>query len=181
MSENLENPTKKESNLLKEIEDHGYILWRCRGASMEPLIDSDTDMILIRRIDGDIRPWDVAMYTKSKQAERENSGDYILHRVIENKGDHCIILGDNCTDLEYVSMDRIVGVMGDRIRGGESLDTGSYKYRAYMGLWVKPWRARIRAIKVKRQLRRAWWKSVAILSPYTPEPVKKCIKSLIIR
>lgn len=172
------NNSERQQGLREELERSGRIVWRCKGFSMMPLIRSGHDAVVIVKADDSIKPMDVVMYTRPGSGSQS---DYVLHRVIEDAGDHYIILGDNCIGLEKVPKEDVLGVMRDLIKNGKPYDFDSLKHRAYIRLWIRPWPVRIAILKGKCRVKRCWWKSVEILSPYTPRPVKEAIKSLIMK
>ena len=176
MKKDASNNLERQQGLGEELERSGRIIWRCRGFSMLPLIRSEHDVVVIEKPDGSVKPMDVVMYFK-----RGSDHEYVLHRVIEDAGDHYIILGDNCIGLEKVPKEDVLGVMRDLIKNGRPYDLDSLKHRAYIRLWIRPWPVRIAILKGKCRVKRCWWKSVEILSPYTPRPVKEAIKSLIMK
>ena len=143
---------------------------------MLPLIHSEHDVVVIEKANDSVKPMDVVMYPK-----RGTDHEYILHRVIEDGGDHYVILGDNCVGLEKIPKEDILGVMRDLIKSGRPYDFGSMRHRAYIRFWIRPWPVRMALLKGRDQAKHCWWKSVEILSPYTPRPVKEAIKSLIMR
>lgn len=147
---------------------------------MEPFIHEDTNAVVLEKVERPLCAHDVVLYKIKVRIQGEGEAQrYILHRIIGEKGDNYIILGDNCTSLEYVRKDEIIAVMRALLREGEEVDLGGLKHRLYMRLWVRPWRMRVRMIKLRGGFLRGWWKFVEIAAPYTPRPIKEGIKRLI--
>ena len=114
---------------------------------MKPFIHADTDVVVIEKAVHPLRPSDIALYKKGKS-------EYVLHRIIKCEGDRYVLLGDNCVTLEYVPKDAVIGVMKSLLRNGKEVKISGLKNKIYKNLWIKPWRARIFAIRVRNKLRR---------------------------
>lgn len=122
------------------------------GKSMLPLVREGLDTIVVAPCSaGDLVPMDVVLY------EREGAGgeaEYVLRRVVSRKGPGIVALGDNCTWLEEVPAAQVRGVLVGLYRtdaGTNFLLTA--RYRAYLALWCRPWRARVALLRACRRLR----------------------------
>ena len=126
------------------LEKFGSIIWNVKGRSMWPLIRDSVDYVVIERAGGEIKPYEVVLFVKDLYTcdDKEMKRKYVLHRFIKNDEDTCIILGDNCVTYEHVPADKIVGVMTELIKNGKAYNFDSAIYKAYMNLWVKPYKVR---------------------------------------
>ena len=105
----------------------GYLVYRTRGVSMEPMLRQNRDLVVIRPPSSRLKKYDVALYKR---------GDaYVLHRVIEDKGDHYLIRGDNTYALENVPDSAVIGVLTGFQRKGKQIDVCSRGYQRYVKLW----------------------------------------------
>lgn len=120
------------------LEEYGSIIWNGKGVSMKPLIRDSVDYAVIKRAGREIKPYDVVLYSRDASPNKK----YVLHRVIKRDGDTYIVMGDNCVTYEYVSADKIVGVMTGLVRNGKPYNFYSIAYKTYINFWIKPYRAR---------------------------------------
>ena len=146
------NTESNVTNIEESLAEYGTTLWRGKGFSMEPLIQSASDIIVLERPTKPLQKYDIAVYRKDNNNEKDQ---YVLHRVIGEDEDKYIFLGDNCITLECVPKDRVLGVMKELLRDGRPVKLSGIKQDLYMNLWVKPWRMRIAAIKIRGKVRRA--------------------------
>ncbi|MBQ7363608.1 MAG: S24/S26 family peptidase [Clostridia bacterium] len=112
----------------EELKVHGAYASVTKGVSMRPLFKTDRDMVILEAPRGELKKYDVALY-------RDGTGKYILHRVIAVKEDHYVIRGDNTYVREYVSKDRIIGVLTEFNRAGKHISVENRRYRLYARLW----------------------------------------------
>lgn len=105
----------------------GRLVYRTRGASMEPMLRQDRDLVIIRAADSRLRKYDVAFYRRGS--------DYILHRVIKVKEDSYLIRGDNTFSLEDVPDNAVIGVLTGFQRKGKEHSTDDRSYRRYVRFW----------------------------------------------
>jgi len=127
----------------RELENNGVYASVTRGNSMEPLFKTHRDVVIVKRIDCELKPYDVALY-------RGNDGNYILHRVLKVKDDYYVIRGDNTFAKEYVPKCEVVGVLISFNRKGKEHSVSEFGYKLYSRLWrfIYPIRC------IKRFLRR---------------------------
>lgn len=121
-----------EYKSLKEILDTtGTYTGLTMGASMQPLIHQQRDNIIVVKNKGRLKKYDVPIYVTAK-------GKYIMHRIIEVKDDHYIIVGDNLLEREYVTDDMICGVLVGFYKNGKHyVDCEkSVLYKLYSRIWV---------------------------------------------
>ena len=122
----------------------GYLAYTNVGTSMMPLIRQGLDIIEIKKKGEErFKRYDVVLYKRGSS--------YILHRILKVRNYDYVIVGDHCFQKEYVTDDRILGVLVGIVRGGKHIDVKNIRYRAYVHLWCDfyPVRAAILWIKYK--------------------------------
>lgn len=150
-------PSKESGQLMhkstfeEEIERSGKIIYTNVGDSMMPLIKQGRDVLVISKPNGRLKRYDVPLY-------KRDSGQYVLHRILEVRENDYVICGDNRWKKEYGITDRhIIGVLTGMIRDGREIPVTDRKYRLYVHLWcdffpVRAWVIRARQF-LKRRLR----------------------------
>lgn len=127
----MANIEEQEYHSIKEVLDaNGIYTGLTKGISMEPLIHHQKDNIIIVKPKCRLKKYDVPVYL--------NNGKYIMHRVIEVKEDHYVIVGDNLTKREYVTDDMVVGVLVGFYKNGKRYVDfeKSRAYKIYSKVWV---------------------------------------------
>ena len=108
----------------------GVVVYRVEGVSMRPMLRMDRDIVVIRKPNGRLQKYDVALY-------RRQTGNYVLHRVVRVLEDGYIIRGDNCfRDETDITDAQIVGVLTQFQRRGKQISVTAPFYRLYARLWV---------------------------------------------
>ena len=105
----------------------GYLVYRTRGTSMEPMLRQNRDLVTARVPTGRLKKYDVALYKRGKA--------YVLHRVVGVKPDHYLIRGDNTYAIERVPDEAVIGVLSAFLRKGKNHDVNERGYRAYVRVW----------------------------------------------
>ena len=141
----------KKSTFEQEIQKSGKLIYTNVGNSMMPFIRQGRDILIISKVNGRLKRYDVPLY-------KRDSGQYVLHRILKVRKDDYIICGDNRYVKEYGITDKnIIGVLTAVIRNGKEIPVTDYKYRIYVHLWCDfcPIRAGIIRIKqfVERRLK----------------------------
>lgn len=118
-----------ESQHIEDVlEENGEISVCTSGVSMYPMLRNRRDMIVLKKLDRDLRKNDVPLY-------RAPSGKLVLHRILEVTPDGYIIRGDNLFCKEKVKHEQIIGVLKAFYRGGKYFDCEkSRKYKIYIVL-----------------------------------------------
>lgn len=101
------------------------------GESMWPMLRNRRDTIVVRRCEGRLQPFDVALYRRGS--------DYILHRVIKVVDGGYRILGDNCYFVEDVPEDAVLGRLDEFWRGEKHFDPRSCGWLLYARIWFSLW------------------------------------------
>ena len=105
----------------------GYLVYKTRGVSMEPMLHENRDLVIIQAPVSRLQKYDVALYKR---------GDaYVLHRVIGVEKDHYLIRGDNTYRIERVPDSAVIGVLTSFRRKGKEITTKSRGYILYTRLW----------------------------------------------
>ena len=111
-----------------ELRDHCVYASVTKGTSMRPLFKTNRDVIILVSADGDLRKYDVVLY-------KNNSGKYVLHRIVKVLPDKYVLRGDNTFVNEYVSKDRIIAVLTEFNRKGKKKSVNDIGYRFYSRFW----------------------------------------------
>lgn len=146
---NTLKPVCETLQLEKELDKKGSVIWKCNGISMLPFIKPEKDLVILESTKSEPKPYDVVMYIRQQNSTKE----YVLHRLMNKEDDTYVILGDNCTTLEYVEKDKVIALMTDIIRDGKKIEIDTLWYKLYMQLWIKPWKFRIITIKTKHKIK----------------------------
>ncbi len=105
----------------------GYLVYKTRGVSMEPMLRQNRDLVIIRIPACRLHKYDVALYRRGR--------NYVLHRVIGVEKDHYLIRGDNTYSVETVSDEDVIGVLTSFKRKGKEISTENRSYRFYVRFW----------------------------------------------
>lgn len=130
----------------------GRLIYTNRGDSMMPLIKQGRDLLVIsKKPKHRLKKYDVPLY-------KRDSGQYVLHRILQVRKHDYVICGDNRWTKEYGITDRhIIGVLTAVIRNGKEIKVTDRKYRLYVHLWCDLFPVRafvLRAInKIKRMIK----------------------------
>ncbi len=95
-----------------------------QGTSMLPMLRPGEDAVILRRPEGPIRKYDIALY-------RRLDGKYILHRIV-GVGKTYTTLGDNCVIPEKgIHSEQILAVVHRCYRGEEEIPMRGLRYGLY--------------------------------------------------
>ena len=121
-----------DASIEKVLNEHGFIVTEFSGTSMNPLLVSGRDKVLISKVTGRLKKGDVALYLR-------DNGSYILHRVYKVLPSSYVFYGDNHYVLEYgVKDENIIGVCEGYFKGEKYVDfKKSFKYKIYKFFWCK--------------------------------------------
>ena len=122
----------------------GRLIYTNVGDSMLPLIRDGRDLLVIEPPEGRLKKYDIAFY-------RRDSGQYVLHRVLEVREHDYVICGDNRWNRETGVTDRhILGVLKAVIRDGREISMSDPQMKLYAHLWCDFFPARAALLKVRR-------------------------------
>ena len=104
----------------------GFFLKETKGISMEPMLRQGRDQSLIRRVERELRKYDVVLF-------RRKNGQYVLHRIVGKRNGLFRIRGDNCMTEELVEQKQIIGILEGYYRGQTYVDCcKDLSYKAYV-------------------------------------------------
>ncbi len=111
------------------IEKTGRLIYTNKGDSMMPLIKEGRDILIIEKPTYPLKKYDVPLY-------KRDSGQYVLHRIIQVRKDDYVTMGDNRINKEYGITDRhIIGVLKGINRSGKNISVDDTGYKLYVRLW----------------------------------------------
>ena len=125
----------------------GYLVYKTRGVSMEPMLRQNRDLVIIRIPACRLQKYDVALYRRGSY--------YVLHRVIGVEKDHYLIRGDNTYSVEIVPDEAVIGVLTSFKRKGKTISTENRFYRFYVRFWNTIYPARALYARCRRAAVRA--------------------------
>lgn len=132
----------------EEIQTNGKLFYTNVGDSMYPLIRQDRDILIIEKVNGRLKKYDVPLY-------KRDNGKYVLHRVLKVRKDDYVIVGDNRYVKEYGITDKhIIGVLTGIVRGGKEISTKDIKYRIYVHIWCDFFPIRAFILKVIKVIKK---------------------------
>lgn len=137
--------------VMKEQLDNGKtVSFIPRGKSMEPMLHGGKDVIMLKKPEGRLHLFDVALYY------RKETDKYIIHRVVGFKSDGSYIMcGDNNFEKEYnITDEDIVAVLTAFYHKGQLKSVKDFSYRMYCNFWhyYKP--IRTIGVKIRSYLRK---------------------------
>ena len=133
------------NNIEEILKEKGVYVGKVLGDSMMPLLNENTDKVMITRPVFPLKKYDVPLYKRD--------GHLTLHRIIKVTPKGYVICGDNRVNLERdVTDEKIIGVLTGFWHGAEYTDTKNPKYRRYSRYIVLtyPIRKFIRHFKKKK-------------------------------
>lgn len=137
-----------KSTFEEEISRTGKLIYTNVGNSMMPLIREKRDLLIISKVSGRLKKYDVPLY-------KRDSGQYVLHRILKVRKDDYIICGDNRWKKEYGITDRhIIGVLTGVVRNGKTISVNNRMYRLYVHLWCDFFCIRAFILRTKNYLKR---------------------------
>ncbi len=123
----------KNTSIKEELLKNGNIIFPNKGTSMLPLLREGRDVMIIKKKKKGKRfhKGDAVLF------ERAN-GDLVLHRISDViRGGGYLIIGDNCTEKEYVREKDVLGIMTGVIRDGKkTVKVTDPAYRLYVNAWT---------------------------------------------
>lgn len=125
--------------LMKEqLEQGKTVSFVPRGKSMEPMLKGGEDVVFLKKPEGRLKLFDVALYYR-KETDR-----YVIHRVVGFCRDGSyVMLGDNNLQREFGIFDEdVVAVVTGYTHKGQTCSVDSLGYKLYCKVWFcfKPFR-----------------------------------------
>ncbi len=111
------------------IEKFGVYSCRPIGTSMFPTLDTSRDTVMLRKKEGRLKKYDVALY-------RRQNGTLVLHRVMSVEPDSYTMCGDNQYELESgVHEENVIAYLEGIYKGEKYISCDKRSYRVYVKLW----------------------------------------------
>ena len=105
----------------------GRLIYSHEGDSMEPLLQP-RDLLIIKPVTGRLQKGDIPLY-------RRDSGQVVLHRIVDIRRDGYVMCGDNRTEPEFGITDQhIIGKLDGIIRNGKTLTVEEAEQQGQMKL-----------------------------------------------
>lgn len=127
-NQNLDNMSvidRQQESLENALKRDGFVMSTIMGVSMLPTLRQNRDRVIIEVPKGMLKKYDIALYKRW-------DGQYVLHRVIDVRNDVYVIRGDNTYVDEFVSFDKVKGVVTHFVRGGKMIDVTEKEYSQYV-------------------------------------------------
>ena len=119
----------EKMNFRELLARDGRVVYTNRGDSMRPLIREGKDLLVIERMRGRPKKYDVPLYQR-------DSGEYVLHRILAVRADGYVLCGDNQWRREFgVREDQMLGLLTAVIRDGKEISMTAPKIQLYAHLW----------------------------------------------
>lgn len=83
-----------KSTFEEEISRTGKLIYTNVGDSMMPIIRQNRDLLIIEKVNGRLKKYDVPLY-------KRDSGQYVLHRILRVRKNDYVMCGDNRWQKEY--------------------------------------------------------------------------------
>ncbi len=115
------------SNPIEQLEKHGVYATNTQGKSMRPLFKTHRDAVVLKKLDREIKKYDVVLYTVGDK--------YVLHRVIGKKDGAFVIRGDNTFKKEFVKDSSVIAYMVSFNRKGKHHSIDDFGYKLYSRVW----------------------------------------------
>ena len=137
-----------KSSFEEILEKEGRLIYSNVGDSMQPLIRQGRDLLVIESPRGRLKKYDVPLY-------RRDSGQYVLHRVLQVREHDYVLCGENSWHKENGVTDRqILGVLTSVVRDGKELPVTDWRCRLYIHLWCGLFPLRALLLKGFHELKR---------------------------
>ncbi len=137
----MENERARSAcNYRAELEKNSAIAFVPSGNSMWPIIKNRAQSVIVERKNARLEKYDVALY------ERKN-GDFVLHRVMAVKDGGYTVCGDSQYTLEWVSEERVFGVMLGFYKKNKYIEVSNPKYIKKVKSWHE--KKMLRKIRLK--------------------------------
>ena len=133
------------------VESGKNVKFSPRGISMLPMLRQGKDSVVLSRIDGEPKKYDVVLYTGAKNK-------YTMHRIVGIKGDVYLIRGDNTYVLERVPKENIIGILAEFNRKGKRHTVEDISYKIYSRLRNFTYPVRFVFHKIRRLMAKIYHK-----------------------
>ncbi|MGN0242630.1 MAG: S24/S26 family peptidase [Lachnospiraceae bacterium] len=117
--------------MLEVLENGGEVTLTSTGISMMPLLQHRKDRVVLGKIDGTLKKYDIPLY-------KRDNGQYVLHRIVKVNADGTYnMCGDHQTQVEKgVRHEQLLGVVKRFTHAGAWCETNNIWYVVYEHIWV---------------------------------------------
>lgn len=113
------------------------------GSSMKPLLREHRDTVLLRKYEGNLKKYDIALFKRI-------DGNYALHRVVKVCDSTYFFCGDHQITIEKgITDDMIIGVAEGIYRDEKYISCDRFSYKIYSTIWVSVFSLRRLIFKIK--------------------------------
>ena len=119
---------ERYADLETALRERGEFICPIRGTSMMPMLDQNTDAVRLVFCDGArerLKRGDLPLY-------RGENGELILHRIIGAKKNGYRFCGDNCTAVEKVPFEAVIGRAVGYFKNGSYVSVEDAAYLRYV-------------------------------------------------
>ena len=115
----------------EQLNNGQKVSFTVNGTSMQPMIISGKDSVVLRKPNGRLKKYDLPFY-------RRDDGQFVLHRVVKlQKDGNYTCRGDNQIINEPDGRpDQIIGVVESFTHKGKDWSVESFWYKLYCRLWM---------------------------------------------
>lgn len=131
------------------LKREGEIPYMTVGVSMEPMLHTRKNIVVIKKMSEPPKKYDVVLYKRGDS--------YILHRLVKITADgKYVFRGDNCDNDEYdITDENMLGMLKGYYKGERYIDCRANKaYLLYSRVWVATHRIRTILRRIKRKIGR---------------------------
>lgn len=131
------------SSFEEQLKKTGTLVYYNVGDSMMPLLKENRDLMVLSVPNRPIRKYDAILY-------KRDSGQYVMHRVIEIREDGYVLCGDNRYCKEYgVKDEQVLAILTSVLRKGKTVSVDSTQYKIYVHLWCDLFIIRAAILRIK--------------------------------
>lgn len=131
------------SSFEEQLKKTGTLVYYNVGDSMMPLLKENRDLMVLSVPNRPIRKYDAILY-------KRDSGQYVMHRVIEIREDGYVLCGDNRYYKEYgVKDEQVLAILTSVLRKGKAVSVDSTQYKIYVHLWCDLFIIRAAILRIK--------------------------------
>ncbi len=112
----MSSPQVDVNSICEALKTNSEVSSLTKGVSMRPMLREHKDIVVIERINGELKVGDVVAYPGVNQS-------YTLHRIVRIKNGNLIIRGDNNCFTEFnIKKENIVGILKEFYRDGKYIN-----------------------------------------------------------
>ena len=112
----------------EQIKQNKSVKLQVSGNSMRPFYKHQKTVVCLEQIHSPLKKYDVVLY-------RNFSGQYLLHRIIEVKGNMLVICGDALRKKEYLDYEHMIARVAYHEYQGKIISEDDNQYVFRVKLW----------------------------------------------